>query len=125
MNSKKVINNSMNFNGSLSNTQIQQGTINSNQALEIKDDFDYDKIFVLLTQIQKYSDHELFSNEFGRNSEELRSIINEACEDALNKRNSGKLKDNISRIKSFASNITSGIIANGIYQIIIKSLSGI
>lgn len=118
MNRRNIINTTMTVNGNVSNSQLQQGSTNSSQSLKFSNEFDYTKAFKILTQIQQYTTNDLFSNEFGSNSDELRGIINEAIENAQDKSNSKKLKDNLSRIKSFASNITTGIIANGIFQLI-------
>ena len=42
----------------------------------------------------------------------------EAIEEAKNKSNSGRLKELLANIKSFAANVSSGIIASGIFQLI-------
>ena len=118
MNNRNTIKNNMNVYGNVINSQIQQGTNRSSQHYESSKEFDYDKAFDVLTQIQKYSANDLFRQEFGDKTEELHEIINEAVEEAHNKTDSKKLKELMLHIKSFAANISSGIIANGIFQLL-------
>lgn len=118
MNNRNIVNNNMNVSGNISNSQIQQGTNNSSQTLEISNEFDYIKALEILTQIQQYSVNDLFSQEFGDKTDELRRVIDEAIKDAQSKTNSGKLKESLAHIKSFVANVSSGIIASGIFQLL-------
>lgn len=118
MNTQNTINNTMNINGNVSNSQFQQGTINSSQSQNISNDFDYSKALEILSEIQKYTSTEMFDQDFGINADELRQLINEAIECAQQKTQETKIQNALQHIKNIASGISTGIIANGIFQII-------
>lgn len=118
VNNQNVINNTMNIGGNVENSQIQQGTIKSIQAQTTQTEFDYDKIYELLVKIHEYSLNDLFQQEFGTNTDEVRKNIEEAIAYSQNREHSSKIKELVQKIKDVAAGISGGIIANGIYQLI-------
>ena len=78
MNNHNVIKNTMNIGGNVENSQIQQGTIKSIQAQTTQTEFDYDKAYELLVKMREYSLNDLFQQEFGTNTDEVRKNIEEA-----------------------------------------------
>lgn len=118
VNNQNVINNTMNIGGNVENSQIQQGTIKSIQAQTTQTEFDYDKAYELLVKMREYSLNDLFQQEFGTNTDEVRKNIEEAIAYSQKREHSSKIKELMQKIKDVAAGIPRGIIANGICQLI-------
>lgn len=118
MSAQNTVNNTINITGNITNSQLQQGTINSSQSQEISSTFDYAIALDILSEIQKYTSNEMFDHDFGKNADELRQLINEAFECAQQKQQESKIQHALQHIKNISSGISTGIIANGIFQII-------
>lgn len=115
---QNTVNNTMNITGNVSNSQFQQGTTNSSQTQEVHTEFDYTKALEILSEIKKYTSTNMFDQDFGSNSDELRQIIDEAITCAQQKKQDSKIKTALQNVKNIASGISTGIIANGIFQLI-------
>lgn len=118
MNKGEIINNTMNISGSVTGSQIQQGTINSTQGMINDNEFPYEKIADILKQIEHYSASEFFDEEFRDKAEEVREIVNEVIKATEKKEEPSKIKRALEKIKGLASGVGSGIIANGIFKLL-------
>lgn len=118
MSSQNVSNNTMNISGDIIGSQIQQGTISSEQNMQQYKEFDYDKVLEVLKKIEQYSKNDLFEEEFGDKAEEVRVIVCEAIDDTGKHKEPSKIKGAISKIKQIAGSVPAGIIANGICELI-------
>jgi len=109
-------NNTNNFYGSVSNMQIQQGTINSNQTQTVStsENIDFDKVSEFIEKIRKYDAH--LDNEYGEQATEIRTILEEIRTLIQNKENPEKIKSLLIEMKKLSVNVTESIIATGIVE---------
>ncbi|MEY8575787.1 hypothetical protein AALD01_15715 [Oscillospiraceae bacterium 21-37] len=97
--------------GSISNLQIQQGSVNSSQVIAPSQDFDYKAVSDFLNRISKYP---MLTDELGEKSVEFEQLVAEA-EDAIeNKASPSKIKAVLNTMKDLMVGITGSLIASGI-----------
>lgn len=97
--------------GSISNLQIQQGSVNSSQVIAPSQDFDYNAVSNFLNQISKYP---MLTDELGEKSAEFEQLVAEA-EDAIeNKASPSKIKAVLNTMKDLMVGMTGSLIASGI-----------
>lgn len=97
--------------GSISNLQIQQGSVNSSQVIAPSQNFDYKAVSDFLNQIGKYP---MLTDELGEKSAEFEQLVAEA-EDAIeNKAAPSKIKAVLNTMKELMVGITGSLIASGI-----------
>ena len=118
MSNQNVNNNTLNISGDVIGSQIQQGTVNSGQYMQQIEEFDYEKVLEVLKKIEQYSRSDLFDEEFVHKAEEMRVIVSEAIDATEKQEEPSKIKKILSRIKQIAGGIGTGIIANGIFELI-------
>lgn len=97
--------------GSISNLQIQQGSVNSSQEIVPSQDFDYNAVSNFLNQISKYP---MLTDEFGEKSAEFEQLVTVAEEAIKNKEAPSKIKTVLLTMKDLAVGITGSLIASGI-----------
>ena len=97
--------------GSISNLQIQQGSVNSSQVIAPSQDFDYNAVSNFLNQISKYP---MLTDELGEKSAEFERLIAEAEEAIENKATPSKIKVVLDTIKDLMVGGTGSLIASGI-----------
>ena len=114
----QIINNSLNIQGSISASQIQQGTIKSDQEMEVVNSFDYNIVSDTLKKIKRATLNEDFDIDFGEQSLQVKQIIDEIIKMVEIKEEPTKIKGRFSMLKDLAFGASSGIIANGIYGLI-------
>ena len=73
--------------------------------------------YELLVKMREYSLNDLFQQEFGTNTDEVRKNIEEAIAYSQKREHSSKIKELMQKIKDVAAGIPGGIIANGICQL--------
>ncbi|WP_418798773.1 hypothetical protein [Phascolarctobacterium faecium] len=108
--------------GSINNSAIQQGSINSNQSISQHTNFDYDKILAVLLEINKATTSAKFFQEFGSNAEETKILIDKAIILVREKQEPEKITPLMTKLKTLAANVSSGIIANLMYTMLGKLL---
>lgn len=118
MANEQALNYSMNFNGNISDVQIQQGTIKSTQSKIINDTFDYECILDVLSKIQRSLENSDFHSEFGEYSEALSNKVSETIEMVHNQEEPSTIKTSLSSIKELAIGVTGSLIASGIVGLI-------
>lgn len=105
-----------NFHGSVSNLNLQQGTVNSTQTQNINSGFDFDAVSNIISQIRKYDG--MLESDFGDKATELREKLNE-IEELVNKQaNPGLIKTLLGDIKNLAIGVGGSLIATGIVGLI-------
>lgn len=114
----QIINNSLNIQGSISASQIQQGTIKSDQEMEVVNSFDYNIVSDTLKKIKRATLNKDFDIDFGEQSLQVKQIIDEIIKMVEIKEEPTKIKGRFSMLKDLAFGASSGIIANGIYGLI-------
>lgn len=114
----QVINNTLNIGGSVSEAQIQQGTIGTSQAMTIENTFDYDHVLEALAKIQKAFENSDYQEDFGVNAEQMKSIVTETMEMVKSQDEPSKIKKALSTIRDLAVGVTGSIIAVGICETI-------
>lgn len=113
-----VINNWLNIQGAVSDSQIQQGAIKSTQTLEVANSFDYDIVLDAIKKIKHSILSEDFDIDFGDKSPQLKQIVDETIKMIEIKEEPTKIKESLSVLKDLAIGVSSGVIANGIYTLI-------
>lgn len=97
--------------GSISNLQIQQGSVNSSQVIAHPQDFDYNAVSNFLNQISKYP---MLTDELGEKSAEFEQLMTEAEKAIKSKESPSKIKTVLLTMKDLAVGITGSLIASGI-----------
>ena len=118
MEKEKVVNNTLNIQGNVSNSQLQQGTNNSSQSMEKNTDFDYFKVLETINRIKESTTNSIFDKEFGTNAEEVKNIINQTVEMLENKEEPKRIKLILETLKGLTLSVSSSVIASGIYSLI-------
>lgn len=103
-----------NFNGPVSNLNLQQGTVNSTQTQNINSGFDYEVVSNIISQIRKYDG--MLDNDFGVMATELREKVNEVEELVNEQANPGLIKTILGDIKNLAIGVKGSLIATGIIE---------
>lgn len=114
----QVVNNTLSIQGSVSGSQIQQGTMNSTQTMEIVNSFDYDEVLDVLCKIKRSTQNEDFDMDFGEKSVEIKQIIDETLSMIETKEEPTKIKKMLSTLKDLAVGVSGSLIASGIYGLI-------
>lgn len=111
-----MVNNIGNVSGDV---QIQQNVVNSSQNIGDNQNFDYETANKLVNQIDSMLEN--IRDEFKDKSEELIDLNNSLREN-LNQKNEKGIRDILKKMRKIAESISSGLIANGISEIIKKLL---
>lgn len=114
----QVVNNTLSIQGSVLGSQIQQGTMNSTQTMEIVNSFDYDEVLDVLCKIKRSTQNEDFDMDFGEKSVEIKQIIDETLSMIETKEEPTKIKKMLSTLKDLAVGVSGSLIASGIYGLI-------
>lgn len=110
-------NNTNNFYGSVSNIQIQQGTVNSTQIQTVtttSETVNFEKVAEFVEKIKKYDAY--FDDEYGEHAIEVREKIDELSTLVQNKDNPGKIKSLLMELKNLSVGVTGSLIATGIVE---------
>ena len=97
--------------GSISNLQIQQGSINSSQIITPSQNFDYKAVSDFLNQISKYP---MLTDELGENAVKFEQLVAEAESAVKNKEAPSKIKTVLETMKDLMIGVTGSLIASGI-----------
>ena len=97
--------------GSISNLQIQQGSVNSSQVIAPSQNFDYQAVSDFLNQIGKYP---MLTDELGEKSAEFEQLVAEAEDAVESKAAPSKIKAVLNTMKDLMMGITGSLIASGI-----------
>jgi len=114
----QITNNTLNISGSVTGTQIQQGSINSSQTMSVENDFDYEKVITALDKIQRIFRSVDFQEDFGEYTEEIKKVVTETIEMVQKQEEHTKIKKALTTIKDIAMRVTSSVIASGIIEMI-------
>lgn len=114
----QVTNNTLHIGGNVTNSQFQQGNVNSTQSMIIHNNFDYEQVLKTLAKINKSFENSDFEEDFGDKSEELKRIVAETIEMVNRKEEPTKIKAALSTIKDLAVGVTGSLIATGICGLI-------
>ena len=114
----QVTNNTLNVSGSVSSSQIQQGTSNSVQTMLIETEFDYETVLGILQKVQKISRSDNFIEDFGEYTDKVKNAVTEAIELVNKKEEPSKIKSFLLTIKDLAMRVSSSVIATGIVGMI-------
>lgn len=108
--------NTNNFFGAVSNIQIQQGTVNSNQTQTVFSNatIDFDKVEAFVLKIKKYD--ALFDEEYGQQAATLREKLEEISVLAQKKEKPNKIKSLLLELKNLSVGVTGSLIATGIVE---------
>lgn len=109
-----VTHNTLNIMGSVSGSQIQQGTTESSQTMSENGFFDYDAALKILLKIEKIFSSEDFLGDFGDKSETVKEIVAETIEMVNRKEKPSKIKSALNNLKDLAIGVTGSLIASGI-----------
>lgn len=111
-----MVNNISNVSG---NVQIQQNVVDSSQNIGDNQNFDYETASKLVNQIDSMLEN--IRDEFKDKSEELIDL-NNSLRDNLNQKNEKGIRDILKKMRKITESTSSGLIANGISEIIKKLL---
>lgn len=114
----QVINNTLSIQGSVSGSQIQQGTTNSTQAMDVVNAFDYAQVLDVINKIKRSTQSEDFDIDFGEKSVEVKQIIDDTLSMIETKEEPTKIKKMLSTLKDLAIGVSSSLIASGICGLI-------
>lgn len=114
----QVINNTLSIQGSVSGSQIQQGTTNSTQAMEVVNAFDYAQVLDVINKIKRSTQSEDFDIDFGEKSVEVKQIIDDTLSMIETKEEPTKIKKMLSTLKDLAIGVSGSLIASGICGLI-------
>lgn len=114
----QVVNNTLNIQGNVSNSQVQQGTIDSSQTMIKNNDFDYIKVLEIIQKIKQSTTSEDFDKDFGDNAEVVKNIICQTIKMLEDKEEPSKIKSMLGTLQKFALDISSSVIASGICGLI-------
>lgn len=104
-----------NFYGSVSNMQMQQGTVNSTQTQTITtESVDFDKVAEFVEKVKKYDP--LLEDEYGERATEAREKLDEISSLVQKKENPGRIKSLLIELKNLSVGITGSLIATGIVE---------
>lgn len=113
-----VINNTLSVQGDVTGSQIQQGTTNSTQAMEVVNTFDYAQVFDVINKIKRSTQSEDFNIDFGEKSVEVKQIIDDTLRMIETKEEPTKIKKMLSTLKDLAIGVSGSLIASGICGLI-------
>ncbi len=116
----QVINNNMSISGSVSGSQIQQGTINSSQTMTVENNFDYDKVMEVLTKIQKTTNSNEFLEDFADKAEQVKMIVSETIQMVHREEEPTIIKKALTVLRDLTIGISGSIIATGICGLLAK-----
>lgn len=114
MDNRNIVNNTLNFAGDVSNTQIQQGTTNSTQTMATTADFDYDAVLTILKKIENSFESPDFQDDFGDKAETVKTIVADAIESVNKREKATKIKVVLNDLKNLAIGVSGSLIASGI-----------
>lgn len=97
--------------GSISNLQIQQGSVNSSQRIAPPQNFDYKAVSDFLNQMNKYP---MLTDELGENAAKFEQLVTEAETAVKNKEAPSKIKTVLEMMKDLMIGVTGSLIASGI-----------
>lgn len=118
MENGNIINNNMNINGNISDSQVQVGNINSSQNINITTNFDYEKVLDVLKEIKEYIEMPKFKETFKDETDNVISLINSSIKAVENKENPSLIKKSLNIIKDLAIGATGSLIASGILSLL-------
>ena len=109
-------NNKNNFFGNVSNIQIQQGTINSNQtqSVVLNESIDFDMVEAFVSRIKRYEAH--FDEEYGQQAVLLREKLEEISVLAQKREKPNKIKSLLLELKNLSVGVAGSLIATGIVE---------
>lgn len=117
MNQEQKTNNyTINFNGDISDIQVQQGTKNSTQTKNVNTGVDYETVGKIMEQIRKYDG--MLDSEFGEGASELREKVEEISSLVQRQESPGKIQVLLGDIKSLAIGVGGSLIASGILNLL-------
>ena len=117
MDENKASSGFINFNGTSSNVQIQQGSMHSTQTIQSVTSvgvFDYELVLGTLMKIKHFAAMEEFRTEFGYNADKARGIIDESIQFAESKSEPKKITQILGTLKELAVGVAGGVISSGI-----------
>lgn len=114
----QVINNTLSIHGSVSGSQIQQGTTNSTQAMEAVNAFDYAQVLDVIGKIKRSTQSEDFNIDFGEKSVEVKQIIDDTLRMVETKEEPKKIKKMLSTLKDLTIGVSGSLVASGICGLI-------
>lgn len=110
----QIINNNINIHGNVSSSQIQQGTSNSTQTLDVSNSFDYDMVLDALNRIKRVTLNEEFNVDFGDKSPKVNQIVEETIKMIENKKEPNEIKEHLNTLKNLVIGVSGSVLANGI-----------
>lgn len=96
--------------GTINSSFLQQDTYNSSQNGYYS--FDYDAVYRLFQDIKKWSD----AKELESMREQINNLVSEGVKLTKERKNPEKIKLILTELGDVVKNISSGIIASGIYS---------
>ena len=118
MGNGQIINNNLNIHGNVSSSQIQQGTSNSTQTMDVSNSFDYDRVLDALNRIKRVTSNEEFNVDFGDESPEVNKIVEETIEMVEKQKEPNEIKEHLNVLKNLVIGVSESVLANGIYALI-------
>lgn len=106
----------INVYGSISDSQIQVGTINSTQSINNNDTFPYEEIFKVVTEIGKYKG--ILIQDLGENGEQFVKVLDEISEAVREQRNPSKIKKAVEVLKGLVIGVSGSLIASGVLALL-------
>lgn len=114
--------NSNYFYSEVNSMQIQQGTINSNQTLNINQELDFESINELIQQVNKYRD--FLESEYGEEgAKQLQESIDQLTMEIAENKSPNRIKNILNYIKELSVNVAGGLISEGIVCLV-KNMMG-
>lgn len=107
--------NNISISGNVSNSEFIQG---DNSIINKGAEHNSEEIMNIISKIQEYTNSAGFDSEFGGNSEKVKALVAETIREINEGNNTGKIYENINKIKAFAENVSAGIIASGIANVL-------
>lgn len=114
----QITNNTLSIHGSVSGSQIQQGTTNSTQAMEVVNAFDYAQVLDVISKIKRSTQSEDFNIDFGEKSVEVKQIIDDTLRMVETKEEPTKIKKMLNTLKDLTIGVSGSLIASGICGLI-------
>lgn len=106
----------VNFNGNVSDSQIQIGTVNSTQNNSVENSVPYDEILKTVEEINKYRNE--LTNELKENGDKFCKALDELTKEVKSNGSPTKIRDGIETLKNFVIGIGSSLVASGVLTLL-------
>ena len=101
-----------------SGVQIQQNSPGSSQSLDNGQGLDFEQVIKILEEIKGYFEYPQFSETFGENADNVKSVVEETLMATSDKQNEGIIKKSLHILRDLAIGASGSLIASGILALL-------